>query len=76
VTVEIEQEGYFMSFLYTCNKRFHSLYFWEVLDVAAMEVAVEILAQHSRPVVAEKHPIRVDHWYNEEIVVVSQGRNR
>lgn len=50
--MKIEHEGYLLLFVYVGYVRLDSLYFRKILEIAPVEVAVEVLSKHSCPVVA------------------------
>lgn len=46
----------------------------EELQVRSMEVAIKVLSQHSSPVISEENTVRIDHWHNIKVEMVSQDR--
>ena len=72
--MQVEHEGHLEPLLHRCDVVLHCLELRKQLQVAQVEVTVEVLSQYSRSMVPQKHSVGVDHGDDEESVVSSQLR--
>ena len=75
MSMQVKKKCDLVFFINLSNQIINSLDLGKILYIFVVKIAIKILTKDSSSVVADEDPVRINHRYDEEYIVVCQLRS-